>query len=328
MTWSPSPIDSGYVPWSPIVERPRWTWPAGARVAVCVLVHLEHAELCPAPDTIIPRSLVHRGPYPEIPDFHEVTPHEYGNRVGFWRLKQLLDGLSIPVTAAVDGIIAGRYQAMIDACLDSKWELAGHAPISNRVLTEKLREEEERAYLQDALDALIPHLGRRPRGWAGVDFAQTSRTVRLLAELGVEYCCDWPNDEQPYEMSVSTGSLVSLPVSIHLDDVHAHHRRGISMSRWSRMVTESFDRLHAEGTQNARLLVLSLHPWLTGQPFRIRHVEAALAHIAARSQVWFATGGEIVDAFRGREASRDDQRETTPRYRSGIPSASAQKSEN
>jgi allantoinase len=108
---------------------------------------------------------------------------------------------------------------------------------------------------------------------------------------------DWPNDEQPYRMTVPKGELVSLPTLVELDDVYAHWHRRVTIWRWERMVKEAFDTLHADGAKNGRLLTLSLHPWLIGQPHRIKSLDDALAYICEHANVWPATGREIADWY-------------------------------
>ena len=61
-----------------------------------------------------------------------------------------------------------------------------------------------------------------------------------------------------------------------------------------------FDVLHREGAQNGRTLVYSIHPWIMGQPYRLKYLDRILAHVAGREQVWKATGAEIVDWYAGR----------------------------
>jgi len=119
----------------------------------------------------------------------------------------------------------------------------------------------------------------------------------LLAEAGVRYVCDWPNDEQPYLMKVPRGQMVSLPVAVELDDVFTHTLRFIPIQRYATMIREAFDRLYADGATSGRLLVLSIHPTRIGQPFRVKYLESALAHIMSRHGVWAATGQEIVDWY-------------------------------
>ena len=132
----------------------------------------------------------------------------------------------------------------------------------------------------------------------GPEFGESARTPRLLAEAGVEYVCDWTNDEQPYEMTTPTGSLASLPICLDLDDVNALWERRMDVERYAQLVKESVDRLLEDGKTTGRLLVLNLRPWLMGQPFRIGYLEDVLEHLASREGVWAATGSEIVEGFR------------------------------
>jgi hypothetical protein len=130
-----------------------------------------------------------------------------------------------------------------------------------------------------------------------MDFGESTRTVRLLAEAGIRYVCDWPNDEQPYRMKVPVGQMVSLPVAVELDDVFTHTVRSIPIQRYATMITEAFDRLYADGAVTGRLLALNLHPTRIGQPFRIKYLDLALGHIMRHQGVWAATGREIVDWY-------------------------------
>ncbi|MGW4822814.1 hypothetical protein ACWEP4_28430 [Streptomyces sp. NPDC004227] len=297
MTDSSAMVESGYVPWSPITSRPRLLWPGSVPVAVCFLVHIEYASLEPRGRFEIPRSLTHRGPYPFVPDLHEVTPHEYGNRVGLLRVARLLDDYGIKASAPMDGYVATSQGPVVAATLAQGWELLGHAPVSNEVLSEALSAEEEAAYIADALSSLHAVLGHAPRGWAGVDYQESSRTVELLADAGIEYVCDWPNDEQPYRMTVLRGSMTALPVSIHLDDIFAMRMRGVDPAVWSANVCAAFDRLCEDGRISGRTLVLGLHPWFIGQPLRIGYLAEVVRHICESGQAWIATGGEIVDWY-------------------------------
>jgi peptidoglycan/xylan/chitin deacetylase (PgdA/CDA1 family) len=177
------------------------------------------------------------------------------------------------------------------------WEFIGHGVSASQTLTELMTESEERAYIAQSIEAIAAATGKRPAGWASVEFAESSRTVRLLAEQGIRYVCDWPNDEQPYRMRVPVGEMVSLPVTIELDDIFALRLRRLPAPKLGQMMKEAFDRLYHDGAGTGRLLVLSVHPWMIGQPFRIRHWIDALQYIAGHRKVWFATGSEIINWF-------------------------------
>jgi hypothetical protein len=79
-----------------------------------------------------------------------------------------------------------------------------------------------------------------------------------------------------------------------LDDINALWERRIDIDRYEQMIRETFDTLYRDGANNARLLVLSLHPFLIGQPFRIGCLDAALGHIVRHDAVWPATGAAII----------------------------------
>ena len=135
-------------------------------------------------------------------------------------------------------------------------------------------------------------------GWSGPAFQETPHTPARLAAEGIRYVCDWGNDEQPYKMTPKTGELYSLGVNAYLDDnyIHLHGRRTIN--EVNLLWREWFDGLYADGATTGRLMVLHLHPWIMGQPWRIRHLDEVLDHITAHAGVWKATGSAIIDWFK------------------------------
>jgi peptidoglycan/xylan/chitin deacetylase (PgdA/CDA1 family) len=292
-------MDNPYYGWSPLVTRTPWALPRGERVAICVIVNVEALEWLPPAEAHVPPSAVRWGPYPAIFDVHEASLHEYGNRVGIFRVLAALRELELPVTVAIDARSTAN-SAIVRACQAAGAEFIAHGTCFSQMITSRMTIEEERAYIRSALDGVEAGVGARPRGWLGPDYGESAHTVELLAEVGVEYVCDWPNDEQPYWLTARTGRVVSLPVTLELDDVFSLRERSLPAARWSQTIKETADRLHAEGAENPRLLTLNLHPYLCGQPFRIRYLREALAHLRAADGVWFARAGEIVDWFASR----------------------------
>jgi peptidoglycan/xylan/chitin deacetylase (PgdA/CDA1 family) len=290
-------MDNPYYNWSPISARPPLRWPDGARVALCVIVSFEHMDWLPPAGSFVAPSSRRRRPYPAVPDIHETSYHDYGNRVGGFRVMRVLDRHGIRGTAAMDAGVATGCPTLVEECKKRGWEFIGHGLALSQMLTERMPETEEREHIARSLAAVREATGQTPAGWIGMDYGESSRTVRLLAEAGVRYVCDWPNDEQPYLMKVPRGQMVSLPVAVELDDVFTHTLRFIPIQRYATMITEAFDRLYADGATSGRLLVLSIHPTRIGQPFRVKYLERALGHIMGRQGVWAATGQEIVDWY-------------------------------
>jgi hypothetical protein len=288
--------------WSPLPSRPALTWPGDAPLAVCVVIHVEHAEWI-APDLeVVPPSLVRRPPYPRLLDSHEVSPHEYGNRVGFFRLHDIVRSFSLPAAVAIDATSALRYPPIIEAAKRAGFELVAHGISASRPLTGSVPLGAERNYIRRTLDTIEAASGARPSGWVGVEYSESANTPEALAAEGISYTLDWANDEQPFVLRSSAGDIVALPIALELDDIYSIHMRRILTASWAEMVREAADFLASGRPESARLLIINLHAWLAGQPFRARHVREILASFAGRSGIWAATPGEVDRYYRSQAA--------------------------
>jgi peptidoglycan/xylan/chitin deacetylase (PgdA/CDA1 family) len=229
-----------------------------------------------------------------FPDFSRFSHREYGHRVGVFRLLALLKRHNIPATIAMDALTAQHYPYLVRHCLEQGCEIIGHGISASRMITSRMSENQERCYIKESLDALEKATGQRPKGWFGPEYGESYRTPLLLAEAGVQYVCDWTNDEQPYAMKVPKGKLYALPIAFELDDLNAMFVRTVPISGYVKMIKDSFDVLYKDGAGSGRMLVLNLHPWFSGQPFRSRILDQAFTHIMGRRGVWAARGSEIV----------------------------------
>jgi len=298
-------MDHGHYAWAPLnATRAPLTWPGSARVALCVIVTLEHMEWRrPAGSYQVPNLAggYGQGPFPDVTAW---SHREYGHRVGIFRVLDVLERHGIRPTVAMDALTAEHYPFLVRHCLARGAEIIGHGISVNRMITSRMTEEEEREYIRASLDAVARATGKLPAGWLGPEYGESVNTPRLLAQAGIRYVCDWANDEQPYALQVPSGELHALPVTLPLDDISALWDRRIGIDRYSDMIREAFDTLYREGDESGRLLVLNLHPFLIGQPFRIGFLDTALRHIVGHPEVWAATGSEIIDSYvRGKRAA-------------------------
>ena len=276
-------------------SRPQLRWPDDCRVALCVVVSLDVMEwVTPADGYQLPTLAGGYGPSP-FPDVTRWSHREYGHRVGVFRLLDALEKQGVKVTVAMDALTAENYPFLVRHCQSMGCEIMAHGISASRMITSGMNEEDERAYVASSLARLTEATGSRARGWLGQEYGESERTPRLLAEAGIEYVCDWVNDDQPYAMNAGEGGLWALPMTLPLDDVAALWERRISMSQYVRMVKETFDALYEDGAGNGRLIALNLRPWLSGQPFRVRYLNEALGYILGHEGVWRATGAEVVD---------------------------------
>ncbi len=291
-----SGMDHDHYDWSPLnSSRAAIEWPGRARVALCVIVSLEHLEWSrPAGGYQVPNLAggYGQGPFPDVAAW---SHREYGNRVGIFRVLKVLEKHGITATVAMDALTAEHYPFLVRHCLARGCEIIGHGVSVNRMITSGMSEDEEFEYIRASLATLTRATGSAPRGWLGPEYGESARTPRLLAAAGIRYVCDWANDEQPFPLKVPHGELYALPVTLPLDDINALWERRMDIDRYGCMITETFETLYREGAHNGRLLVLNLHPFLIGQPFRIGCLDAALGRIVRRPDVWTATGSEIIE---------------------------------
>lgn len=279
-------------PYVPMPGRPVLRLPGGARLVVFCLVAVEEWEIeAPIPRPVLTPPGGDPGPVPDIPNW---SWHEYGMRVGFWRIKDVLDRHGVRVTVALNAQVCRSYPQIVQASLAAGWELMGHG------LTQKAlnRVEDERATIRETVRLIREATGKAPRGWVGPGLVETWETADLLAEEGIEYCCDWVLDDQPTEIQVRGGRrLVAIPYTLELNDSPLFMIQHQPPQEFLRSATEQFNTLYAEGHESARVMALGLHPYLMGVPHRIRYLDLALQHFQRHSDVLFWTGAEILDWY-------------------------------
>ncbi len=291
-------MDHEHYEWSPISTRGVLSWPEQAHVALCVLISLDHMEWNPPEGSFQSPVLAGGlGASRGYPDYPRLTHRDYGHRVGIFRIFDVLEKHGIPATVAMDAMTAEHYPELVQHCQKRGCEIMGHGMSVSQMITSQMTEQQERDYIRDSIQTLTAATGTTPVGWFGPEYGESARTPQLLAQAGIRYVCDWTNDEQPYRMTTTEGDLFSLPIMLELDDVHALWDRRVQVDRYEQLLRESFDVLHRDGADNGRLLVLHLHPWLMGQPFRIGFLDAALGAIMQRQGVWAAHGRAIIDWF-------------------------------
>jgi peptidoglycan/xylan/chitin deacetylase (PgdA/CDA1 family) len=276
--------------WSILPRRQKVAWPGGARIALWVTAALEWFPLDMKGQPFKPPGALQTA----YPDLRHYTLRDYGNRVGIWRVMKALERHGIRGSAAVNAAVAARYPALLKELVSRNWEILGHGLDMDHLHYEGMADEE--ALIRKCLQTLP-----KVRGWLSPAKSESSQTLDLLAEAGIQYVCDWVNDDMPYRIQ----NLYSMPHSSDIDDyailVNNHHDE----DQYRDQLVDQFDALYEESaTQGGRIMAISLHPWVIGQPYRIGALESALAHIVRHPGVWPATGAEILDAWKAQRTAQ------------------------
>ena len=281
------PSAYGPYPYEAIVDRPKLSWPGGARIAFWIVPNIEVFAL----DERMPD-----GPR-LIPDVSAWGRRDYGNRVGVFRMMEVMERHGVKGTAALNSEICDACPRIVEECVRLGWELMGHCESNTRRLNEAGSEEEAGRIIARALDRIERATGRRPTGWLGAGRQETWGTLDALVAEGCSYVVDWDNDDQPVLMEVAGRPIVSMPYGAGVSDKQAFEGSGFTADDFERMIRRAFDVLYAESAVSGRVASVSLHPYIIGVPHRIGALDRALAHIRGHDDVWFATGEEIVAHF-------------------------------
>ena len=281
----------GRYEYSPIVTRPAGRWPNGQGLAVYVALNLEQYAWGEG----LVEDLV---PGIPAPDVLNNSWREYGNRVGAWRLLELLQSLALPVTLLVNSELYDACPQLVAAFRAQGAEVASHGR-TNSEHQAGLDEAAEHALIAEVTKTIARHEGRPPAGWLSPWIAETERTPDLLQEAGYRYLLDWCSDDQPVWMRTRSGRILALPYPQELNDSAAIIGRHVGAREFADMIVDQFDEMVEQSTRTPLVMGIALHAMIAGQPFRLRALRSALRHIAERrDRCWLTTAGAIAEATR------------------------------
>ncbi len=274
----------------PIHARPQFDWPGGKRLAIYFGVNLEHfafgeglgAELAPG------------GPQPDVLNY---AWRDYGNRVGAWRLLDLLDELDLPATVLANAAIYDYAPELLDRHRARGDEICGHGR-TNSERQSTMDETTEAAMITGATDVLAQAEGSSPKGWLSPWIAESHVTPDLLKEAGYSYTLNWCMDDQPVWMCTRSGPILAVPYPQEVNDIPAIVARKDSAVDFSDMIIDTFEEMCAQSAAQPLVMGIALHPYIVGQPARLRQLRRALAHIAEhRDAIWLTQAQHIAEVF-------------------------------
>jgi len=279
------------LPYSAIVDRPALRLPGGARMVVWTIVNVEDWGIERAmPRTVLPPPMGQ----PMLPDIPNWSWHEYGMRVGFWRLHDCLKKHGIVPTLAINGIVCRTYPRVAQAAKDAGWEFMGHGWLQAPMH----KVEDQPAAIRETIETIRAFTGKAPVGWESPGLTETLETLDHLAAAGIRYVANWVVDDQPLYLRSAHGPVVSVPYSLEMNDIAMmviqHHPASELLQRGK----DQFDRLYEESADAMRVMAVAVHPYITGVPHRVRYFEALYEHMRARPGVLFWTGEQIHDWYR------------------------------
>jgi allantoinase len=275
---------------SAIVDRAPLRLPGNAQLVFWTIVNYEvwdiskpmARQVLPAPTGV-----------PLLPDVPNWSWHEYGMRVGAWRFYELYARLGIRPTLAINARVCDDYPRVAEEAMRMGWEFMGHSYEQGPIH----KEPDQAAMIESSLSTIERFTGTRPVGWLGPGLTQTLETPELLATAGIKYIGDWVYDDEPTTIRTANGPLVTLPYTVELNDIPMmivqHHEGEYLFKR----ATDQFDRLYAESEDRAKVMALAIHPYISGQPHRIKYLEAIYEYVRRFEGVLHWNGVEMLNWY-------------------------------
>jgi allantoinase len=199
---------------------------------------------------------------------------------------------------SINARVCEDYARVARQAADDGWEFMAHAYEQGPIH----KVDDQPAMIKRTMDVIEQFTGHPSIGWLGPGLTQTLETPDYLAEAGIKYIGDWVFDEIPTTVNTSHGPLVALPYTLELNDIPTmivqHHESGY----WKDRCIDAFDRLYAEGATRPRVMTISIHPYISGQPHRIKYLEEVYDYINSFDGVVHMNGKEIYEWYASGQA--------------------------
>jgi allantoinase len=277
--------------YSPITERKDYSWPGGKRLAFVITTNVECFAYGKG-----------RGMDPakhnEPQNHRNYSWRDYGNRLGVWRMFDLFDELGLPVAHNTNSMLYEHAPQIFETIRRRGDEIVAHGRTNAENLRDFAWETDEAYVISQVTETFRRHEGRAPKGWMGPGAAENATTPDLLKEAGYTYTMDWPADDQPFFMRTRAGKLLSIPYPVELNDAQQVIHRAHTPREFCEMMVDQFEEMVEESERRPLVYNISIHPFIFGQPFRLRPFRDALRHCvqhAMKDRVWFCKPGEIAD---------------------------------
>jgi len=278
--------------YSPITERPDYAWPGGRRLAFCITTNIEVFAFRAG----LGHDFAKTG---EPQTQRNFAWRDYGNRVGIWRLFDLAAELGLPLAHNANSLLYDYCPQIMERIRERGDEIVGHGR-TNAENQRGLWELDEARLIADATEAFVRHEGERgrPTGWMGAGAYENPATPDLLKEAGYRYLMDWPMDDQPVWMRTRSGPILSVPYPAELNDSPAVVHRKHAAREFTDMIVDQFEEMVDQCERQPLVMNISIHPYVFGQPFRLRPLRKALRHCQQHrhgGRVWWCKPGEIAE---------------------------------
>lgn len=234
-------------------------------------------------------------------NFVDQMERQYEATAGIPRILRILADHGIKGTFPTCGMTAEWYPEVISRIHEAGHELAVHS--YSHWQMQSLSPAELKREVELGTAAIEKVTGAPPRGWRSPMYSTTGATLDLLIEFGYQWDASYPNSDLPYWIDRSSGSILALPAC--LDDSNMYlmpvstyttHAGGNFYASPQHVLNSwkcEFDILYQEAASEPRVFSLTMHPRVSGRPFRAWALDQLITHLQAHDGVRFITYSEL-----------------------------------
>lgn len=273
-------------------QAPDVQWPNGGRLALVIVLNIEEGAEPSIPDGAPATDLALTDGIPgEVPagtrDLVAESLFEYGARAGVWRIWQEASARGIALTLSCCARALDRNPPLAAAIRAApRHEVQAHGDGFRRHWM--LSEAEQEAEIARAVASLEAATGHRPLGWQS-RYAPTVATRRILKRHGFIYDADFYAEDLPCWTDVEGVPHLMMPHSFVLNDNRLATAKLGTADDFLAQLSAAFRVLRDEARSQTRMMVVSLHARVTGQPARFDALRRFLDLFATAPEVWQAT---------------------------------------
>jgi allantoinase len=274
-------------------------WPGGAQLALSLVVNVEEGseyslrdgDKSPEPVDELGVSLKR-----PVRNLGNESNYAYGIKAGGPRVLALLARHGVRATFTAAAVALERAPALARAIVAGGHEVCAHG--YRWIHQFALAEDEERAFIGQAVASIEKTTGQRPYGWLS-RYLFTPNTRRLLVEGGFAYHMDDFSDDLPFWDAVDRDDagagrpILIIPYALDTNDMKFWTAPALTPEQWLAYAVETFEVLYEEGAVDPRMMSLGVHLRIIGRPGRIRSFERFVQHVTSRPGVWVATRLDI-----------------------------------